>query len=89
MPHEVADGSKPDYLESHVAVCVGSRRRIGGHTTYRPGLDLLSPPRSDTEEFSHEAAPPSVSFDAAIDKVVPTSSNKLQPANVRDVQLYF
>ncbi len=87
--HEVVNGSKRDHLESHVEVRVGSRGRIGGYTTYRKGPVTSSPPISDTEEFSNATAPPSTSFDAALNINTPTSTNGVRPANVCVFQLYL
>lgn len=83
VAHEVTDGSTPDCLESHVEVLVTSKGRIGGRTTYRKGLATSSPPMSDTEEFSHVAAPPSTTFDAAIDDITAASPNEMRSTNVR------
>jgi hypothetical protein len=76
------------HLESHTEVRVGSRGQIGGHMTYRKPA-MSSPPRSNTEEFSHAAMPPAAHFDADLNNNTTTSSNEVHSANVRDFQLHF
>ncbi len=89
VPHEIADGSNLDCLESHVEVHAGLDGRIGGHTIYRKGLAMSSPPRSDTEEFPLPAAPPSNTFDAVFDMNTAASSDGMQPTNVRCFQSHI
>lgn len=83
VPHKVSDGSTPDCLKTHVEVHIISKGQIGGRTTYRKGLATSSPTRSNTEDFSHVAAPPSTTFDAALDDNMATPSNGKRPTNVR------
>ncbi len=77
------------HLESHTEVRIGSRGRIGGLTTYRKGPATSSPPRCDTEEYSHAAMPPAAHFDADLDNNTPVSLNKVHSVNVRDFLLHF
>ncbi len=82
-PHEVANGSQPDQLQSHLEVHADSRGRIGGHTTYRKGPATSSPPRSDMDECFPSATQHPTVFEAAVDATVPMSSNGVRPTSVR------
>ncbi len=89
--HEVAEGSKPDNIESHVEVYVSSAGRIAGQTTYRKGPPALLLPRSDTEEHSPTPAAPaalSPDLDAAFNDTRKSSDGK-RPTKVCDAQVHF